>query len=260
MGVYVAASSYSYYSNLLRDGSMCFLPILSLACLLLLLAFFYYDLGKYFIEKRSTCVFLFLKTERDIWRCKVCIKIMSLIYIVVILSLNFMFLFLSTAVQEVPNTELKHCEDVFNLTGDTSHKLLHQVAMEQNLHCIDINITDGLLSVVLVIIFLVLMIALNANLMLKCTDKNTKNCSASVVFRLSVAIVYMFIGMVTPKVLYIIAYNFNFHDNDFGHRLFYFSIFDFVTISFVMPIIILALLNGVLKRLMYNGFLGIYVA
>ena len=238
MGVYVTASSYSYYSNLLRDGSMCFLPILSLACLLLLLAFFYYDLGKYFIEKGSTCVF-FLKTKRDIWRCKVCIKIMSLIYIVVILSLNFMFLFLSTAVQEVPDTELKHCEDIFNLTGDTSHKLLHQVAMEQNLHCIDINITDGLLSVVLVIIFSVLMIALNANLMLKCIpDKNTKNCSASVVFRLSIVIVYMFTGMVAPKVLFIVAYNFNFHD-DFGHRLFYFSIFDFVTISFVMPILFL---------------------
>ena len=236
MGVYVTASSYSYYSNLLRDGSMCFLPILSLACLLLILAFFYYDLGKYFIEKRSTSVF-FLKTERDIWRCKVCIKIMSLIYIVVVLSLNFMFLFLSTAVQEVPDTELKHCEDIFNLTGDTSHKLLHQVAMEQNLHCIDINITDGLLSVVLVIIFSVLMIALNANLMLKCIPD--KNCSASVAFRLSVVMVYMFIGMVAPKVLYIIYYNFNFHDDDFGHRLFYFSIFDFVTISFVMPILFL---------------------
>ena len=236
-GVYVAPSSFSYYNDLLRDGSMYWFPILTLlSFILLLLGFFYYD---HFIKERSAGV-LCLKTKRDIWRCKVCIKIMSLIYIVVILSLNFMFLFLSTAVQEVPDTELKHCEDIFNLTGDTSHKLLHQVAMEQNLHCIDINITDGLLSVVLVIIFSVLMIALNANLMLKCIpDKNTKNCSAFVVFRLSVVIVYMFIGMVAPKVLYIIAYNFNFHDDDFGHRLFYFSIFDFVTISFVMSILFL---------------------
>ena len=45
---------------------------------------------------------------------------MCLVYIAVILSLNCIFVFLSTAVQEVPDTELKHCEDIFNLTGETS--------------------------------------------------------------------------------------------------------------------------------------------
>ena len=98
--------------------------------------------------------------EKDFSRCTLCIRIMCLVYIAVILFLNCIFVFLSTAVQEVPDTELKHCEDIFNVTGDTSHKFLHQVAMEQNLHCIDINITDGLLSVVLVIISLVSVIAL----------------------------------------------------------------------------------------------------
>ena len=56
---------------------------------------------------------------------------------------------MSTAIQEVPVTE-KHCKDIFDLTGDTSHK--PQVAMEQNLlHCIGIKVSDGLKGIVIFI-------------------------------------------------------------------------------------------------------------
>ena len=98
--------------------------------ILLLLAFSFYDLKKYFIKKRSAGV-LCLKTEKDIWRCKVCIRIMCL------------------HCNAVPVTE-KHCKDIFDLTGDTSHK--PQVAMKQNLlHCISIKVSDGLKGIVIFI-------------------------------------------------------------------------------------------------------------
>ena len=96
---------------------------------------------------------------------------MCLVYIAVILSLNCIFVFLSTAVQEVADTELKHCEDIFNLTGDTSHKSLHQVAMEQNLFCIDINIIDGLQNVGLAIILSVSVTTLFCLVLLKYTEE-----------------------------------------------------------------------------------------
>ena len=197
-GVYVTASSYFYYSNLLCDGSMCF-TILSLACLLLLLASCYHDLGKYFIKKRSAGV-LCLKTERDIWRCKICIRITCLVYIVVIIFLNCILVFLSTAVQEVADTELKHCKDIFNLaSGDTSHKPLHQVAMELNLHCIDIKVSDGLKCVIIFFILSVLVITLNTMLLLKCAENGSKNCY---VFKLSIISIYLFIAIVFPSIAY----------------------------------------------------------
>ena len=198
-GVYVTATSYSYYSNLLRYGSMCF-TILSLTCLLLILASCYHDLGKYFIKKRSGGV-LCLKTERDIWRCKVCIKITCLVYIVVVLSLNYIYIFLSTAVQEVADTELKHCKDIFNLAsgGDTSHKPLHQVAMERNLHCIDIKVSDGLKCVVIFFILPVLVITLSTMLLLKCAENGSENCY---VLKLSVISIYLFIAIVLPNIAY----------------------------------------------------------
>ena len=187
-GVYVAPSSFSYYNDLFRDGSMYWFPILTLlSFILLLLAFFYYDLG---IKKRSAGV-LCLKTERDIWRCKICIRITCLVYIVVILSLNCILVFLSTAVQEVADTEQKHCKDIFNLaSGDTSHKPLHQVAMELNLHCIDINVSDGLKCVVIYFILSVLVITLNTMLLLKCTENGTENYY---ILKLSVISIYIFI-------------------------------------------------------------------
>ena len=61
-------------------------------------------------------------------------------------------------------------------------KLLHQVTMEQNLHCIDINITDGRLSVVLVIILSGLIIALNSLVLLKCTE-NSKHWNVYTAFK-----------------------------------------------------------------------------
>ena len=69
---------------------------------------------------------------------------------------------------EVPDTELKHCEDIFNLTGDTSHKLLHQVAMEQNLHCIDINITDGLLLAIILSVSVITLLCLEMRSTISC--------------------------------------------------------------------------------------------
>ena len=166
IGVYITASTFSYYNVLLYNVRVYWLPILTLVgFILLLLAFFYYDLGKYFIKKRTAGV-LCLKTERDIWKCKFCIRIMCLVYIFLILSLICMVVFLSTAVQELPVTE-KHCKDIFDLTGDTSHK--PQVAMEQNLRCIGIKVSDGLKGVVIFIALLALIIILNTKLLFKCT-------------------------------------------------------------------------------------------
>ena len=201
MSVYISESSYFYYCYVLYCTTPDFILLLSLVFLiLLLLAIFYYELNKYFFKRDCTYV-LFLQTERDIWRCTLCIRIMCLVYIAVILSLNCIFVFLSTAVQEVPDTELQHCEDIFNLTGDTSHKFLHQVAMEQNLHCIDINITDGLLSVVLVIILSVLIIALNSLVLLKCTE-NIKHWNVYTAFKVSFIVIYIVTGIIIlPKIV-----------------------------------------------------------
>ena len=100
-----------------------------------------------------------------------------MVYIVVVLSLNCILVFLSTAVQEVADTELKHCKDIFNLaSGDTSHKPLHQIAMERNLHCIDIKVSDGLKCVIIFFILSVLVITLNTMLLLKCAENGSKNC------------------------------------------------------------------------------------
>ena len=198
MGVYISESSLSFYSSVLQCGVMSNILILPVSNLLLLFIIYYYVLGKYFNKEVSGSVLL-LKTEKDFSKCTLCIRIMCLVYIAVILSLNCIFVFLSTAVQEVPDTELKHCEDIFNLTGDTSHKFLHQVAMEQNLHCIDINITDGLLSVVLVIILSVSIITLLFLVLLKYTED--KDIIPSVFKLLFIAIDICFCSTVVPVVV-----------------------------------------------------------
>ena len=197
MGVYISESSLSFYSSVLHYGVMSNILLLSVGNLLLLFVIYYYVLGKYFNKEVSGSV-LFLKTEKDFSRCTLCIRIMCLVYIAVILSLSCIFVFLSTAVQVVPDTELKHCEDIFNLTGDTSHKLLHHVAMEQNLHCIDINITDGLLSVVLVIILSISAITLLFLVLLKYTKEKD---IIHFVFKLPFIAIYICICTVVPIVV-----------------------------------------------------------
>ena len=197
MGVYISESSLSFYSSVLHYGVMSNILLISVGNLLLLFVIYYYVLGKYFNKEVSGSV-LFLKTEKDFSRCTFCISIMCLVYIAVILSLNCIFVFLSTAVQVVPDTELKHCEDIFNLaSGDTSHKSLHQVAMEQKLFCIDINITDGLQNVVLAIILSVSVTTLFCLVLLKYTEEKD---IIPFFFKLPFIAIYICICIVVPVV------------------------------------------------------------